>query len=90
MEYILGFFVGVLCGIAPVVVGILAKHKWTGIIGAGVTVLSSLIFVLLDKPPFTAIGVAIVVLIIIFTKSKNKNKENHDERDDHDIYLGDD
>lgn len=90
MEYILGFFVGVLCGIVPVVIGFLTKHKWVGIIGAGVTVLSSLIFVLLDKSPFTAIGVALVVLIIIFTKNKNKHKEHHDDRDDHDIYLGDD
>ena len=87
MEYILGFFVGALCGVAPIVIGFLTKHKWIGIIGAVVTVLSSLIFVLLDKSPFTAIGIALVVLIIIF--KKNKNKDHHDDRDDHDIYLGD-
>lgn len=90
MDYFVGFFVGLLCGVIPLTVGLLTKHKILGIVGMAVTVVSSFIFVLLDKPPFTAIGVALVFLIVIFTKNKNKNKDSHLEEDDHDIYLGDD
>ena len=87
MDYLLGFFVGLLCGVVPLAVGLLTKHKLLGIVGVSSTVLSSLIFVLLDKSPFTSIGVALVFVIVIFTK--NKNKDSHTEQDDHDIYLGD-
>ena len=90
MEYFLGFFIGLLCGVVPLAVGLLTKHKIMGIIGVLATVLSSIIFVLFDKSPFTSIGVALVFLIIIFTKNKNKNKDPHSDQDDHDIYLGDD
>ena len=87
MDYLLGFFVGLLCGVVPLAVGLLTKHKLLGIVGVSSTVLSSMIFVLLDKSPFTSIGVALVFVIVIFTK--NKNKDSHIEQDDHDIYLGD-
>lgn len=89
MDYLLGFFVGLLCGVIPLAVGLLTRHKLLGIIGISSTVVSSLIFVLLDKSPFTSIGVALVFLIVVFTKNKNKNKDHHNEQDDHDIYLGD-
>lgn len=89
MEYFLGFFVGILCGIIPIVFGLLTKHTVTGIIGACATALSGVVFVLFDKSPFTSIGIALVFLIVIFTKNKNKNKDHHDDQDDHDIYLGD-
>ncbi len=84
MDILLGFFIGILCGLAPLAFGLLTKHKLIGIIGAAVTSASGILFAVLDKSPFTAIGVAIVFIVFIF--SKNKNKNSHDE-DDHDIYL---
>ena len=89
MDYVVGFFVGLLCGLVPLAIGLLTKHKVLAISGVAVTVVSSLIFVLLDKSPFTAIGVALVFVIVIFTKNKNKNRDDSLEQDDHDIYLGD-
>lgn len=87
MDFLLGFFVGALCGIVPLLLGILTKHKILGIIGIVASALSGIIFALLDKSPFTAIGVAIVFAVAVF--AKNKNKHSHGGHDDHDIYLGD-
>ena len=83
----LGLFVGILCAVIPFVFGLLTKHLVIGIVGAVFTIASGVVFELLEKSPFTAIGVALVFAIIIFTK--NKNKHSHDDHDDHDIYFGD-
>ena len=87
LDILLGFFVGALCGIVPLLFGLLTKHKILGIIGIASSAVSGVIFALLDKSPFTSIGVAIVFAIAIFAKNKNKNSS--DDKDDHDIYLGD-
>ena len=87
MEYLLGFFVGALCGFVPLLFGLLTKHSILGIIGIVSSAVSGVIFALLEKSPFTAIGVAIVFAIAIFAKNKNKNSDH--DHDDHDIYLGD-
>jgi len=84
----LGFFIGALCGVVPLLFGILTKHRFLGIIGIVSSAISGIIFELFQKSPFTAIGVAFVFAIAIFAKNKNKNRPSHDDHDDHDIYLG--
>ena len=88
MDILIGFFIGALCGLVPILFGFLTKHNVLGIVGIVTSALSGMVFALLDKSPFTAIGVAIVFAIAIFTKNKHKNTHHH-EQDDHDIYLGD-
>ncbi len=87
MEILIGFFVGALCGLAPLAFGLLVKHKILGIIGIIASTISGVVFGLLDKSPFTSIGVAIVFVVFLFAKNKNSNS-HHD--DDHDIYTDDD
>lgn len=87
MDILLGFFVGALCGVVPLFFGILTKHNILGIAGIISSAVSGVIFVLIDKSPFTAIGISIVYAIIIF--AKNKNKDSSHDHDDHDIYFGD-
>ncbi len=87
MDILLGFFVGALCGIVPLLFGLLTKHRILGIVGIASSAISGIIFALFEKSPFTAIGVATVFAIAIFAKNKNKNTPH--DHDDHDIYLGD-
>ncbi len=87
MKILVGFFVGLLCGIIPLVFGILIKSYLIGIIGAASTALSGILFSILEKSPFTAMGIAIVFVVVLFAKNKRKNNHNH--QDDRDIYLDD-
>lgn len=86
MDILVGFFVGALCGVIPLVFGLLTKHKILAIVSIAVTALTGVGFGILEKSPFTAIGVAIIFIVVILAKNKNKN--NHTE-EDHDIYLHD-
>lgn len=86
MKILVGFFVGALCGAVPLAFGLLTKHKILAIVSIAVTALAGAGFGIIEKSPFTAIGVAIIFIIVILAKNKNKN--NHTE-EDHDIYLHD-
>ena len=79
MDYLVGTLIGVLCGAIPFIFGWLTKHKILGIVGCTVTVLSGPLFVLFDKSPFTAIGVAAIFTIFNFATHRNKTKENNDD-----------
>jgi len=83
MHILIGFFVGALCGIIPLAYGLLTQNKWLAIVSVIVTSVFGIVFGILEKSPFTSIGVAIVFIVILFAKNKNKNS-HHDE--DHDIY----
>ncbi len=87
MKILIGFFVGLLCGIVPLIFGILSKSHIFGIVGIVVTALTGIIFSLLDKSPFTAIGIAIVFVIVLFARNKRRNAQ-HDQ-DDNDIFMDD-
>lgn len=87
MDILIGFFIGAMCGVVPLAFGLLTKHKLLAFIGLAASAVSGIIFSLLEKSPFTAIGVALVFAIAIFAKNKHNNSD--DEHDDHDIYLGD-
>lgn len=82
LDVFIGIFVGALCGVIPLVYGLLTRHKILAIVAVFTTVISGVVFVLLNKPPFTAIGIAIIFLVFIFAKNKNKHavdEENHEE-----------
>ncbi len=79
MDFVIGFLIGVLCGAVPLLFGIFTKHKIIGIVGISVTALSGLLFALLDKSPFTSIGIAAVFAIFIFARNKKKNQEHYDD-----------
>ena len=86
-DILLGFFVGAMCGVVPLAFGLMTKHNPLAFIGLASSAVSGIIFSILEKSPFTAIGVALVFAIAIFAKNKHKNVD--DDHDDHDIYLGD-
>ncbi len=85
-KIVLGFFVGVLCAMVPLIFGLLTKHKMLAIVGAVVTALSGVLFSALDKPPFTAIGIAVLFVVIIFGSIKKKNHKENDDEDD--FFMG--
>ena len=86
LDVFIGIFIGALCGVIPFVYGWLTHHKALAIVAVVATVISGVIFVLLNKPPFTAIGVAIIFLVFIFAKNKNNHSENEEN---HEEYLND-
>ncbi len=81
MDHFVGFLIGTLCGAVPLIFGLLTKHKAIGFVGIAVSALSGVIFVLLEKSPFTAIGIAAVFAIFIFASNKKKNQK-HDTDDE--------
>ena len=86
MDALVGFFVGALCGVLPLLFGLFTKHKVLAIVSIVVTAISGILFGMLAKSPFTAIGIAIIFVVLLFAKNKNKNT-NHEE--DHEEYLKD-
>ncbi len=86
-KIILGLFVGILCGMVPLLFGLLTKHRVLAVIGAAVSSLSGVLFSVLDKSPFTAIGIAVLFAVIIFGSIKKKNQDDKD--DEHDFFMDD-
>ena len=86
-KIMVGFFVGLLCGVIPLVLGFLTKHKIIGLVGIAVTVGFGILFSTLEKSPFTAVGVAILFAIIIFLSNRNKHRLHEDDEDE---FLNDD
>ena len=84
IKILIGFLIGLVCGVAPLVFGILTKHKYLGIIGISVTSLFGLLFSVLDKSPFNEIIVAIVFLLFNFASNKKRQKKNDEEDEDDD------
>ncbi len=87
MRFLLGFFIGALCGAIPLCYGLLTKTKFWAILGIAVTALSGIGFELIGQSPFTSIGVAVVFAVAIFAKNRHSNAHHH--FDDHDIYFDD-
>lgn len=82
---ILGFFVGLLCGAVPLAFGVLTKHIKHGVFGILASAAFGIIFSLIDKSPFTAMGIAVVFVMFIFASNKRKNKSTDDDDDDTDL-----
>lgn len=82
-KILLGFFVGLLCGLIPLIYGFLTHQRLSGIIGIVATSLTGVLFSLLDKSPFTAIVVA--VLFILFNIANKKRNSHSADDNDNDI-----
>jgi uncharacterized membrane protein YfcA len=80
-KIIIGFFVGVLCGIVPLIFGFLKEHKILGIVGIIASAAAGALFNALDKSPFSAFVVAVLFLFIIIASNKSRNKKNDDSED---------
>ena len=81
-KIIVGFFVGFLCGVIPLIYGLLSKNRALAIGGIAASAVAGLLFNLLDKSPFSAIVVAILFVIIIIANNKRRRKLAQDEDDD--------
>ncbi len=78
-KILLGFFVGFLCGLIPLVYGIISSHKIVSFIGLGASSITGSLFSLIDKSPFTAMIMALIFVIFIY--SMNKKNAEHQEDD---------
>ncbi len=78
-KIIIGFFVGVLCGIVPLCFGFLKKRKLLGIIGIIASAGAGALFNALDKSPFSALVVAVLFIFIIIASNKRRSKHSADD-----------
>lgn len=83
-KIVIGFFVGLLCGIIPLFFGILKKSKIIGIAGIFTSAGAGILFSVLDKSPFSALVVAILFIFIIIASNKRRKKNEEDDCDDND------
>lgn len=82
-KIVIGFFVGLLCGIVPLFFGLLKKSKILGISGTVASAGAGVLFSALDKSPFSALVVAILFIVIIIASNKRRsNEEEYDDDDD--------
>ncbi len=88
IKILIGFFVGVMCGLVPLIFGLLSKSLVFGVIGISASALTGVLFSVLDKSPFYAIGIALIFAVILFAKNKNQKKHD-DHHEDHGIYMDD-
>lgn len=82
-KILLGFFVGLLCGLVPLIYGFLTNKRIFGIVGIAVTAVSGIVFSILDKSPFTAMVIA--ALFLLFNFADNKRHSKHKDDTDNDI-----
>lgn len=91
LKIIIGFFVGVLCGIVPLCFGFLKNSKFLGIAGILVSAGAGALFNALDKSPFSALVVAILFIFIIIADNKrrsaNASNDNNEDLDSFDPDL---
>ncbi len=78
-KIVIGFFVGVLCGIVPLCFGFLKKSKLLGITGIVASAGAGALFNALDKSPFSALVVAVLFIFIIIASNKRRSKHTSDD-----------
>lgn len=78
-KVLLGFFVGFLCGLVPLVYGLITKDKIMSVVGLTATAVTGIFFSLIDKSPFTAMIMAVIFAIIIFAKNKHNSEESEED-----------
>lgn len=85
-KIILGFFVGMLCGLVPLIYGFIKANRKLAVLGIVSTALSGTLFSLLDKSPFTSFVVAVLFVLIIIASNKHTSRHNQDDyENDNDI-----
>lgn len=83
-KILLGFFVGLMCGLVPLIYGFLTNRRTSGIVGLVAAALTGVLFSVLDKSPFTAMVVS-VIFILFSIANKKKDAESNDEDDNDSI-----
>lgn len=78
-KILLGFFVGFLCGLIPLVYGIISKYKLVSFIGLGAAAVTGALFSFIDKSPFTAMIMALIFVIFIYSMNKKNAEHNEDD-----------
>lgn len=78
-KILLGFFVGFLCGLVPLIYGVISKHKIVSFIGLFISSATGVLFSLLGKSPFTAMTMSLIFVIFIFSMNKKKADNNDDD-----------
>ena len=78
-KILLGFFVGFLCGLIPLVYGIISMHKIVSFIGLAASALTGALFSFIDKSPFTAMIMSVIFVIFIFSMNKKNLEPNDDD-----------
>ena len=78
-KILLGFFVGFLCGLVPLIYGIISKHKIVSFIGLTISAATGALFSFINKSPFTAMIMSIIFVIFIFSMNKKEIEHHNDE-----------
>lgn len=74
---LLGLFIGLLCGLIPLLYGILTNHKITSLIAFVGTAAMGVLFSYLEKSPFSSIVVALLFILISVAEKKKHSKDDH-------------
>ena len=90
LEIIVCFFIGLLCGIIPLIFGLLKKSHWLGLFGIAASAFAGALFNALNGSPFSAIAVAVLFIFIIIAKNKRKEKLMQDDENDGEDNYSDD
>ena len=86
-KVVLGFFVGLLCGLIPFFYGFLKKYRKIAILGISITALSGVLFSVLEKSPFSSVVVGVLFILMIIINERRNSLKNHDDEEDDDEYL---
>ena len=83
---LIGLFIGLLCGLVPLIFGILKKTTIWAIVGISITTISGGVFAIFGKSPFNAIviGMLFILFIVAEQNRKAKHAEEHEEHEDYD------
>ena len=83
LNILLAFGIGALCGLIPFAYGFLTKHKILATVSIVISALAGAGFEVLEKSPFTAIGVAVIFVVFLFAKNKSKHAHHEDDEEDY-------
>lgn len=81
-KILLGFFVGVLCGLIPLIYGFLSSHKIIAVIGLASSIVTGSIFSLAGKSPFIAMIMSTIFVIFLYATNKRAEEHNLDDEED--------
>lgn len=82
LKIIIGFFIGLLCGIIPLVFGLIKKNRLLAFVGIATSTVAGVLFKALDRSPFSAVVVAVLFVFIIIANVKRKEKLKQDQDSD--------
>jgi NhaP-type Na+/H+ or K+/H+ antiporter len=80
-KIMLGFFVGLLCGLVPLIYGFLTGHKITALAGCLVSALTGALFSALGRSPFIAVVVAMIFILFHIANTKRLAHEEHENNE---------